>query len=63
MASNAESERTAVKTNGFHDDSKAKPFLIGVGGGTASGKVCRCCAGLYDISKFLMAMRWEPKTQ
>ena len=51
MASNAEGGQTAVKTNGCNGDSKAKPFLIGVGGGTASGKVCKCSARLsYEHS-------------
>ena len=42
MASTGQGDQTqgAVRVNGFND--VPKPFLIGVGGGTASGKVCEC---------------------
>lgn len=41
MASSGQDDQTtAVRVNGFND--VPKPFLIGVSGGTASGKVCEC---------------------
>jgi len=54
MASSGKGDQTqgAVRVNGFND--VPKPFLIGVGGGTASGKVCECV--LVLVIKYIVCI-------
>ena len=44
MASSGQGDQSGVRVNGFND--VPGPFLIGVGGGTASGKVSECARPL-----------------